>query len=831
VTVITTMPPHGGPLVSLLAEPDRAAELARRAARWTSWQLTPRQLCDLELLTCGGFSPLRTFLGQDDYRSVCGRMRLGDGTLWPIPVTLDVPEALLAAAGPGNMLALRDREGTLLAALHVTQAWRPDVAAEAAAVFGTTDPAHPGVDYLLRRDGHWYVSGELEAVQLPEHQDFRSFRHTPAQLREEFARRGWQRVIAFQTRNPMHRAHQELTLRALRETDAGLLIHPVVGVTKPGDIDPGIRVRCYQAILPGYPDGGALLSLLPLAMRMAGPREALWHAIIRKNYGATHLIVGRDHAGPSRGPGGPPFYPPYAAQELARRHGHELGMQVLTFPRLVYVADTGSYQPEDEAPPGAEVLTISGTQLRQRLADGEELPDWFMPPDVAAVLRHSYPQRTAAGPAARHMNGDTPLTAAEPFAERAGRDVPGRVLIIVENIPVAMDHRVMKQLDTLIRHGHDVCVITRKDARNEAYRAHRQVRLFEYPPPPEPRSLYGYLIEYGYSFLAAVLLSVRAFFSGRVDVVQFCQPPDMYFPLGWLFKRLGARVLIDQRDLLSELYTARYGGERTRFHAVLRRLERWSHRGADRIICVNEYLRKRALAASGLPADRVAVIRNGPVLDRVTRAPADESLRRGRQYLCCWVGVMGRQDRVDLLLRSIHHVVHDIGRHDCEFAIVGDGEYLAESRKLASDLSLDDWVHFTGWLPEDQVFRYLATADVGLDASLQVEVSPVKAMEYMAFGVPFVSFDLPETRAISEGAAVYVAAGDVEAHGRAVDRLLAEGTQRQALGAAGAVRVREDLSWENQARSYVQVIGQLCSGTGRAARPGRRLDSLRTGTP
>jgi sulfate adenylyltransferase len=315
-------------------------------------------------------------------------MRLADGTLWPVPVTLDVPEALLTVAGPGRTLALRDRSGALLAALHVTQAWRPDVAAEAAAVFGTTQSAHPGADYLLRRAGHWYVSGELEAVRLPEHRDFRQFRHTPAQLREELVRRGWRRVVAFQTRNPMHRAHQELTLRAVREAGARLLIHPVVGVTKPGDIDPGIRVRCYQAILPGYPDGGALLSLLPLAMRMAGPREALWHAIIRKNYGATHLIVGRDHAGP-----GPGFYQPYAAQELVSRYCGELGMQVVTFPRLVYVAETGRYVPEDEAPPGARVLAISGTQLRQRLADGEELPDWFMPPEVTAVLRMSYPLR------------------------------------------------------------------------------------------------------------------------------------------------------------------------------------------------------------------------------------------------------------------------------------------------------------------------------------------------------------------------------------------------------------------------------------------------------
>ena len=415
--VITTVPPHGGPLVSLLAEPGRAAELTGRAANWPSWRLSRRQLCDLELLACGGFSPLRTFLGQDDYHAVCDRMRLADGTLWPIPVTLDVPEALLTVAGPGRTLALRDRKGALLAALHVTQAWRPDVAAEAAAVFGTTDPAHQGIDYLLGRAGNWYISGELEAVRLPEHRDFRQFRHTPAQLREELARRGWRRVVAFQTRNPMHRAHQELTMRAVREVDARLLIHPVVGVTKPGDIDPGIRVRCYQAILPGYPDGGVLLSLLPLAMRMAGPREALWHAIIRKNYGATHLIVGRDHAGPSGGPGGRPFYQPYAAQELVRRHCRELGMQVMTFPRLVYVPDTGSYVPEDEVPPGARVLAISGTQLRQRLAAGKELPEWFISPEVTAVLRRSYPLRPAASAAARQEDGDALVADAVPAEE------------------------------------------------------------------------------------------------------------------------------------------------------------------------------------------------------------------------------------------------------------------------------------------------------------------------------------------------------------------------------------------------------------------------------
>jgi sulfate adenylyltransferase len=227
-------------------------------------------------------------------------------------------------------------------------------------------------------------------LRLPAHPDFTHLRHTPGQVRAEFARRGWPRVVAFQTRNPLHRAHQELTLRASRQADAHLLIHPVVGVTKPGDIDPRIRVRCYQAILRQYPPERVLLSLLPLAMRMAGPREALWHAIIRKNYGATHFIVGRDHAGPGMDSGGRPFYAAYAAQELLRQHARELGITAMTFPRLVYVPSLGSYLPEDEAPADGQVLSISGTELRQRLAEGRELPAWFTPPEIAAELRRSF---------------------------------------------------------------------------------------------------------------------------------------------------------------------------------------------------------------------------------------------------------------------------------------------------------------------------------------------------------------------------------------------------------------------------------------------------------
>jgi sulfate adenylyltransferase len=390
VSVDTTVLPHGGRLVDLIVEPRRAAELKARAAVWPSWHLTRRQLCDLELLACGGFSPLRSFLGKDDYRAVCEGGRLTDGTLWPIPVTLDVPDEMTARARAAGTLALRDAEGVLLAALHVSESWRPELRAEALAVFGTTDLAHPGVAHLLRHSHRCYITGVLEVVQLPAHPDFGQLRRTPAEVRAEFTRRGWSRVIAFQTRNPMHRAHQEVTRRAILEENANLLIHPVVGVTKPGDIDACTRVRCYRAILPSYPDGRVMLSLLPLAMRMGGPREALWHAVIRKNYGATHFIVGRDHAGPGMNSDGRPFYDPYESQELLRQHAAELGMRIVPFKPIVYIEDTGAYAQADEAPSGARVHSISGTQLKRWLAEGRDLPSWYTSPQVAAELRRSY---------------------------------------------------------------------------------------------------------------------------------------------------------------------------------------------------------------------------------------------------------------------------------------------------------------------------------------------------------------------------------------------------------------------------------------------------------
>jgi sulfate adenylyltransferase len=356
-------------------------------------------------------------------------MRLADGTLWPIPVTLDVPERVAVDLGPGAILALRGPEGALLGVVHVEEVWEPDRLVEARVVYGTTDRQHPGVAHLLDGANRFYVGGRVEGVRPPVHYDFRSLRQAPAELRAEFARLGWHRVVAFQTRNPMHRAHVELTLRAAQKADARLLIHPVVGMTRPGDVDHYTRVRCYERILPRYPEGMARLALLPLAMRMAGPREAVWHAIIRRNYGCSHFIVGRDHAGPGNSVSGRPFYEPYAAQDLVGRHEEELGIQVVPFRTMAYVKHLDAHMPEDEVPPGTPALDISGTELRRRLAGGEEVPRWFTFPEVAAELRRRYPPRSLQGfavfltglPAAGKSTIGNVLLAR--FSEMGGRSV------------------------------------------------------------------------------------------------------------------------------------------------------------------------------------------------------------------------------------------------------------------------------------------------------------------------------------------------------------------------------------------------------------------------
>jgi len=392
------IPPHGGELIQLIAQPERIAELKAHSKEWPSWDLTARQLCDLELLVTGGFSPLRGFMTRADYDGVCHNMRLAGGTLWPMPVTLDVTEEFAKKLTPGaSKVALRDPEGVMLAVLHVEEVWRPDRKAEAQAVFASTSSAHPGADYAINMSNPWYVGGKIEATQIPSHYDFRNLRLTPAEVRAECARVGWRRVVAFQTRNPMHRAHVELAFRAAKQVEANLLIHPVVGMTKPGDVDYYTRVRCYQLLLSKFPQSTAKLSLLPLAMRMGGPREAIWHALIRKNHGVTHFIVGRDHAGPGKDTDGKPFYGPYEAQEVFKKHEADIGVTMVPFNMMVYLEDQDKYVPDDEVKKGDRVLNISGTELRQRLNEGRDIPAWFTYPEVVAELRRSFPPRHKQG--------------------------------------------------------------------------------------------------------------------------------------------------------------------------------------------------------------------------------------------------------------------------------------------------------------------------------------------------------------------------------------------------------------------------------------------------
>ncbi len=398
ITVTETLiQPHGGKLINLMPSEEVAGELKREAAHYPSVVVNERQICDLELLINGGFSPLTGFMGQADYEAVKKDMRLANGILWPLPITLDVTEELAGELKAGDKLALRDQEGFILAILTAEDIWQPDLEAEAEAVFGTTDTKHPGVNYLLKESKPWYIGGPIQGVKAPKHYDYQLLRRSPAEIRDRFQKMGWEKIVAFQTRNPMHRAHVELTLRAASENGANILIHPVVGLTKPGDVNHYTRVRCYEQVMDKYPKGTALLSLLPLAMRMGGPREALWHAIIRKNFGCTHFIIGRDHAGPGVDSNGEPFYPSPAARELVQKYEDEIGIKVVPFRRMLYVEERAEYRPIDEIPEGTRTLDISGTELRRRLDKGLEIPDWFSYPEVVAELRRSQPPKSERG--------------------------------------------------------------------------------------------------------------------------------------------------------------------------------------------------------------------------------------------------------------------------------------------------------------------------------------------------------------------------------------------------------------------------------------------------
>ncbi|HUJ20470.1 MAG TPA: bifunctional sulfate adenylyltransferase/adenylylsulfate kinase [Bryobacteraceae bacterium] len=387
---IDLITPYGGKLVNLLADLEERADLARHAGELPSIQLSARNLCDLELLATGAFSPLDHFMGRADYRRVVDEMRLADGTLFSIPITLGVSE--LKGIQEGREIALRNSKNNLIAWMRVDEIFETDHQDEALKVFKTLDEKHPLVAEM-RTWGRYALSGPIKVVEMPQHFDFPELRRTPAQVRSLLSRMGNPNVVAFQTRNPMHRAHEELTKRAAAQANANLLLHPVVGMTKPGDVDHYTRVRVYKTLVENYYDSNStVLSLLPLAMRMGGPREVIWHAIIRRNHGANHFIVGRDHAGPGKDSKGKPFYGPYEAQEVLARHSEEVGVRMLPFDEMIYLADEDRYEQVSAVPPTRRVLSISGTEVREKyLAKGKSLPEWFTRKETAGILSAAYP--------------------------------------------------------------------------------------------------------------------------------------------------------------------------------------------------------------------------------------------------------------------------------------------------------------------------------------------------------------------------------------------------------------------------------------------------------
>lgn len=389
-------PPYGGILVDLIVSPEETIEFKRYANSLASIQISERSECDLELIATGAFSPLDQFMGKADYDRVLDEMRLTNGFLFPIPITLPIEKKLCPKLGQD--IALRNTKNELLAIMTVEEIYEWDLDEAARKVFNTQDLRHPLVAEM-QRWGKFNISGRLKVLQLPRHFDFTDLRLTPTQTRARLKKFDRENVVAFQTRNPLHRAHEELTKKAIQDKDAVLLLHPVVGMTKPGDIDHYSRVRTYKVLAEHYFDQERLLlSLIPLAMRMAGPREALWHALIRRNYGATHFIVGRDHASPGKDSKGQPFYQPYAAQDLVQQFSEELAVEAIPFRELIYLPQKDAYVEVDQVPADTLTLSISGTELREEyLNKSRRLPGWFMRKEVAAILAQAYPPRHRQG--------------------------------------------------------------------------------------------------------------------------------------------------------------------------------------------------------------------------------------------------------------------------------------------------------------------------------------------------------------------------------------------------------------------------------------------------
>ena len=384
--------PHGNTLVSFHLSKGELQEYSELSNTIASLTLSLKQQCDLEMISNGAFSPLLTFNNQKDYEEVLLNNKLLNGVIWPIPIVLDVPDNFLKALDKNEHISLRNAEGFLLAILKVKEFWSPNKKDEANSVFKTIDQNHPGVDYLFNHTNSNYISGELVPIQSNKYFDFTHLRKSPQEVRDLFRSNHWKDVIAFQTRNPMHRAHFELTRLAMEQHNAKLLMHPVVGISKPGDIDHFTRVKCYQHIIKYYPEDSVELSLINLAMRMAGPKEALWHAIIRKNYGCNHIIIGRDHAGPGVDAEGKPYYQPYDAQELISQYQEELEIKMIPFQEMVFAKNKKTYLPLDEIKEDEQIERLSGTQFKELLKQRIEIPSWYSFPEVIHELRRRYPK-------------------------------------------------------------------------------------------------------------------------------------------------------------------------------------------------------------------------------------------------------------------------------------------------------------------------------------------------------------------------------------------------------------------------------------------------------
>ena len=391
--------PYYGELVSMILSAGEADQLKNDSETFPAITLTQRQQCDLEMLLTGAFSPLTGFMTEKVYTSVVDDARLPEGILWPVPYYLDIDESLAETIETGSRIALRDTEGFMPAVLTVESIWRPNKQYEAEKVYGTADPAHPGVAYLYNSVKDVYIGGSIQGVQLPFHYDFEILRDTPEELRQFFEKQGWRNVVAFHTSKPMHRVHQEITMRAAREANAHILLHPVVGMSKPGDISYYARVHCYQAIRHHYPKSLVALSLLPLAMRMAGPREALMNAIIRQNYGCSHYIVGTEHAAPPNvRDDAKRFYPSCAAQEYVKSHQHELDIKIIHAPELCFNENTGKYVAiENNSEKDCSAKSFSNSMILDAISRDETVPTWVSYPDVLSELYKACPPRKEQG--------------------------------------------------------------------------------------------------------------------------------------------------------------------------------------------------------------------------------------------------------------------------------------------------------------------------------------------------------------------------------------------------------------------------------------------------